>query len=103
MDSWWNTAPESSTTNLTTRHGGGDVPGDGRGLDRRRVIGRQDPRLQSSDWCADSDAGWLSGRGLGRLAGREGIVVLTFAEEEEHELWVRWMGTGNLISCEWRM
>ena len=34
----WNTAPQSPVTDPATRCGGGDVLGDGRGLDRRRVV-----------------------------------------------------------------
>ena len=100
MASWRDTSPKPPITDLPARHGGCDIPGDGRGLDRRRSIGRQDPRLQSPDGCADSDAGWLSGRGLGRLVGRERVVVVTFTEEEESEFGICRMGTGNFIGCQ---
>ena len=100
MASRRNIAPQSPDTD--PRYGGGDVLGDGRGLDRRRPIGHQDPCVQSPDGCVESDVGWLSGRGLGRLVGRERVVVIVFSEEE-HKFWFRWMGTENFIGCEWRM
>lgn len=103
MASRWNTSPESPTGDLATRHGGCDVPGDGRGLGRCRIIGHQDPRLQPSDGCVDSDAGWMPGRGLGRLAGWERVMVVAFAKKEESEFWICWMGTGNFVGCEWWM
>ena len=103
MASRRNNAPQSPAADPTTRHRCGDVLGDGRELDRRRVIRHKDPRLQLSDGRVNSDIGRLSGRGLGRLVGRERVVVVTFPKEEEHEFGVGWVGAGNFVSCEWWM
>ena len=103
MASRRNAAPQSPATDPTTRYGGGDVLGDGRGLDRRGVIGHQDPRLQSPDGCVEPDTGRLPGRGLGRLVSRERDMVVAFAEEEEYEFGIRWVGTENFVGREWWM
>ena len=103
MASWRNNTPQSQAADSTTRHWCGDVLGDGRELDRRRVIRHQDPRLQLSDGRVDSDTGRLSGRGLGRLVGRERVVVVAFPKEEEHEFGVGWVGAGNFVGREWWM
>jgi len=98
MASRRNASPKPPTADLTARHGSRDVSGNGRGLDRRRSIGHQDSCLQSPDGCAESDIGWLSGRGLGRLVGRKRVMVVPFTEEEESEFGICWVGTVNFIS-----
>ena len=103
LDSGRNPAPHPPTTDPATRGGSGDVPCDGRRLDRRRAVGQQDPRLQFSNGRVESDVGWVSGRGLGHLVGRERVLVVTFAEEEEYQFGICWVGAGDFVGCEWRV
>jgi hypothetical protein len=103
LDSGRNPAPHSPTTDPAARGGSGDLPGDGRKLNCCWVVGQQDPCLQLSNRRVESDVSWVSGRSLGRLVGRERVVVVAFAEEEEYQFRICWVGTGDFVGCEWQV
>lgn len=35
------------------------------------------------------------------MVGRERAMVIPFAEEEESEFRIRWVGTENFVGCKW--
>jgi hypothetical protein len=76
LDSGRNPAPHSPTTNPAARGGSGDVPGNEKRLDRRRVVQQQDSCLQFSNGRVELDISWVSERGLGCLVSGEGVVVV---------------------------
>ena len=63
------------------------------------VVGLSDNKIHvfSSRMAVLSRTVVGSGRGLGCLVSQEGVVVVTFTEEEEYQFGIRWVGTATSL------